>query len=76
MCDSYIAFLPKKLESSSMGVIYPTGCFRGVFFSKELEFAVDNGYKIIKIYPGYSFQKSIIFDTFIDKLYSRVLVRK
>ena len=36
----------------------PERCIRGCFFSEELKFAIEHGYKIIKIYEIWHFKKT------------------
>src|SRR5271170_257788 len=55
---------------SELGTIYPIGSFKGLYFSEELKLAVKYGYKILAIYDGYLFEKEILFDEFVDKLYN------
>ncbi|RGB22182.1 DNA polymerase B 2 [Rhizophagus diaphanus] len=52
--NEYIGLLSIKYEGK---LICPAGIFRGLFFSEELNFALENGYRIIKINTLYSFQK-------------------
>jgi len=67
--------LPIKSDNdhAEMGIIYPCGSWRGIYFSEELKFALNYGYKIIEVFDGYSFKKENLFKPFIDKLY---LLRK
>jgi hypothetical protein len=60
------------IDDTSEGIIYPKGFFRNIYFSEELKLAVSKGYKIIKIFSGYKYEQSgILFDQFVDVLYSK-----
>lgn len=63
---SYLGLLPlRKLE----GLLMPNGKWRGWYFSEELKFAQDNGYKI-KVIKGYNFNKEYnIFNKYVNYLY-------
>lgn len=50
----YIGLLPLKHNGK---LICPGGTFTGLFFSEELYFASKNGYNLIAINKGYSFQR-------------------
>lgn len=51
-------------------LVFPTGRFRGVFFSEELKLAVINGAKIIKHHRGEAFTKTdYLFTEFIENAY-------
>jgi hypothetical protein len=69
---SSIGLLPIKAANNypELGIIYPLGTFRGIYFAKELMLAVSNGYTITKIHSGYSFNHAILFEQFIEKTYS------
>lgn len=66
-----LPILPIKSKElhSELGILYPTGSWRGVYFSEELRLALTHGYKIIKIYDGYSFKKDRIFDSYMNRIY-------
>ena len=64
--DLYIPFLTKY--EKDRGLISPTGCWTGVFFSEELKLAQKLGYKI-KILRGVSYEKKPLFVGIIDKFY-------
>ncbi|KAK4412249.1 DNA polymerase [Sesamum alatum] len=67
-------FLPYKDKMGTL--IFPTGKFIGVFYSEELKFARDLGYKIIPL-RGYMFEKkSSPFEGFISDLYESRLEAK
>jgi hypothetical protein len=55
---------------SDMGVIYPIGTWRGIYFSEELKIAQRFGYKINRIFDGYSYKKIRLFDNFVYKLFN------
>jgi hypothetical protein len=57
----YIGLLPLKKNGS---LICPGGNFEGFFFSEELRFAIENGYKLISIKLAWSFQKGT--NTFLE----------
>jgi hypothetical protein len=67
---------PKKLDIPILQIhnkgvtVSPLGKFKGWFFSEELVNARDNfGYEI-EVLRGYTFDQRIIFDNFVDELYS------
>lgn len=64
--DNYLGLLPVKSESS---LIFPIGEWEGWYFSEELKFAQENGYKL-DIVRGYNFTKkaSNIFKDFVDDI--------
>lgn len=65
--DSYIPVLPFKTETR---LIFPTGRFRGVYFSEELKLAVEQGYKILEVHEGHLYtQCSDFFASYIDYWY-------
>lgn len=70
--DIKLPVLPTKSENNNveMGTIYPLGTFYGTYFSEELKYAITQGYKILKIFDGYTFDTDIIFDNFVTKLYA------
>ena len=50
-------------------LIFPTGSFSGTWFSEELNYAEENGYKVDRI-EGIMYEKSPdVFKSFIDKFY-------
>ncbi len=64
--DSYLGLLPVRHET---GVFMPNGRWSGWYFSEELKFAFDNGYKI-KVIKGYNFDKSNnVFDNYVKHFY-------
>lgn len=70
-CPSTITrpFLPYRVDNVSL--VFPTGEFVGVYFSEELIFARDLGYKIIPL-KGYLFEKKPSpFDSFVSSLFGR-----
>lgn len=69
-----IGLLP--LRTKDKGLIFPVGKFNGVWFSEELKFAKNNGYKI-KIIEGYNFNKiKSPFKKYILDLYNLKLKNK
>lgn len=67
-------FLPYKDHNNTL--LFPTGKFVGVYFSEELIYARDLGYKIIPL-RGYLFEKKPSpFDSFVSSLFGRRLEAK
>jgi hypothetical protein len=63
--NDYLGLLPVH----NKGLIMPNGEWYGTYFSEELKFACENGYKI-EVYKGYVFNKVYnAFDEFIDHFY-------
>lgn len=60
--DEYIGLLSIKLQGR---LVCPKGIFRGLFFSEELKFAIDNGYQIVKIHNLIQFTKAYAFKDLI-----------
>jgi len=59
-------------RSSSNGLIYPAGVFRGVYCSVDLQEAVALGYTIVEVHAGIYWKDSAnIFKHLIHKLYNR-----
>lgn len=76
VCPSTIEhpFLPYKDKFGTL--IFPTGRFIGVYYSEELKYARELGYKIIPL-RGYMFQKKASpFEGFISDLYKSRLEAK
>lgn len=68
-------FLPYR-DVSSQTVLYPTGEFVGVYFSEELKYARDLGYRVTLL-SGYSFQKmNSPFESFVATTYDKRLSAK
>ena len=64
--SNYLGLLPIRNEK---GLIMPIGKWHGWYFSEELKFAKDNGYKI-KVIKGYNFIKEYnVFDEYVKYLY-------
>ena len=64
--DKYLGLLPVR---TATGIHLPVGNWSGWYFSEELKFARDNGYKI-SVIKGYSFnRKKSIFDKYINDIY-------
>lgn len=62
-------FLPYRDDNNTL--LFPTGKFVGVYFSEELIYARDLGYKIIPL-RGYLFEKKPSpFDSFVSSLYGK-----
>ena len=49
-------FLPIRGRGIGIGLTFSLGKWEGWYFSEQLKFAKENGYKI-KIFRGYSFNK-------------------
>ncbi|KAE9444558.1 hypothetical protein C3L33_23544, partial [Rhododendron williamsianum] len=63
-------FLPYRSQSSNL-LLFPTGEFKGVYFSEELKFAKKLGYKILPI-RGYLFdRKPSPFRKFVNEVSDR-----
>ena len=64
--DNYFGLLPVRNKE---GLYFPLGKWRGWYFSEELKFAMQNGYKI-KVIKGYSFSRTKdVFKSYVDKIY-------
>ena len=64
--NSYLGLLPVR---EKQGIIMPNGQWSGWYFSEELKFAYNNGYKIT-IIKGYHFNKlENVFDDFVKNFY-------
>lgn len=64
--DLYIGLLPVKNDK---GIELPLGTWKGWYFSEELKFAQDNGYKIT-VLNGYSFnQVENTFKSYVSEIY-------
>jgi len=62
----YLGLLPYRTKS---GLISPIGMFEGFYFSEELKFAYENGYKIT-VLSGYQFDKTEnVFNDYVKHLY-------
>lgn len=58
--------LPFKYEGRT---IYPTGTWRGVYFSEELKGMIPLGYKF-KLIRGFEFSKANIFDSYVNHFFN------
>ncbi len=64
--DNYLGILPVR---TPFGLTFPVGKWDGWYFSEELKFAKQNGYKI-KVLKGYSFNREAnVFKNYVDKVY-------
>ena len=64
--NDYLGLLPVR---SSAGLTFPLGKWEGWYFSEELKFAKENGYKI-KVLKGYNFNRQAdVFKDYISKVY-------
>ena len=67
--DTYIPILPVKSDGK---LIFPSGTFRGVFYSEELKLALSQGAKILKVYRGEQFTDAHdLFSEYIDYFYAQ-----
>lgn len=63
------AYLGLLLYRNKSGINFPLGKWKGWYFSEQLKFVQDNGYKI-KVIKGYIFNREkSVFDKYINKLY-------
>lgn len=64
--EGYLGLLPFRTIN---GLNFPLGKWEGWYFSEELKFAKEHGYKI-KVLKGYTFNKeSNVFNEYIEKVY-------
>jgi len=63
-----IPILLVKGKITNGKTIAPLGSWRGWYFTEELKFAVEQGYKV-KVLKGYLYEKANLFDTYVDFLY-------
>lgn len=64
--DGYFGSLPVR---DSSAISFPLGKWKGWYFSEELKFAQENGYRI-NVIRGYSFSREKgVFDNYINKIY-------
>lgn len=70
--DTILPVLPIRSKSKyeQLGVIYPKGYLRGVYFSEEIKLALQRGYTLHKIHSAYSFKKANLFCEFIYDVYN------
>lgn len=67
--NNYLGLLPYRTKKGSL--VFPTGKWSGWYFSEELKFAADNGYKI-EIIRGYNFDKQEkVFTKFVSNIYEK-----
>ena len=63
--DLYLGLLPVR----DLGLIFPLGRWNGWYFSEELKFAQENGYKIT-VMKGYNFSREKdVFTKDVEKVY-------
>lgn len=76
--DSYIPVLGIKAEvGHGEKYIFPNGNIRGFFCSPEIELALREGYKILKVHSGRIYKNGgKIFETFVNDLYEKRLEAK
>lgn len=68
--DMYIPPLGVKYEGMENRLIFPTGTFRGVWSTLELNYAMTLGVKILRVYRGMVFNDiGPIFKNYIEHLY-------
>lgn len=64
---NYLGLLPVRKGG---GLTFPLGIWEGWYFSEELKFAKENGYKIT-VLSGYSFSREYkVLDSYINKVYA------
>lgn len=64
--NDYIGLLPQRTDT---GIVMPLGKIKGWYFSEELKFAFENGYKI-HVISGYRFDKNEkVFDKYVNEMY-------
>ena len=65
--DGYLGLLP--IRTNGGGLIFPLGQWEGWYFSEQLKFAKQHGYKI-KVLIGYTFDRvPDVFTDYINKVY-------
>ena len=65
--ENYLGLLPVR---NSLGIEFPLGVWSGWYFSKELKFAKENGYKF-EVLNGYHFNSEPnVFKSYIENIYS------
>lgn len=68
--ETYIPVLGIRYENMESRLIFPTGQFRGIWSTMELNYAMTLGVKILKVYRGMIFSNiGPIFKEYIDALY-------
>ncbi len=69
--DHFFPFLGVKHEiEGSEKLIFPTGTFKGIWCTQEIEYAKSLGVKVKKVYRGITFQNGgKFFKNFIENLY-------
>lgn len=71
--DCYMPILWKKTPK----LIFPTGIFRGVYFSEEIKLAVSQGARVLKHHRGEMFDsRTDFFEEYIKKLFKCALIMK
>ncbi len=69
--DMYIPPLGMRFEGMDHRLIFPTGKFRGIWATSEINYAMEMGCKITKVFNGMVFQnEGKIFEGFIEYLYA------
>lgn len=64
--DMYYPILPTKINGK---LLFPLGKFEGWYFSEELKYAKEQGYKI-ELIKSYIFDKNFIFDKYVNDFYA------
>ena len=59
--------------SGGIRTVAPLGTWEGMIFSKEMDNAIKYGYKF-EILRGYTFNQAIVFDKYINELYTLRLI--
>ena len=64
--DIKVPVLPHKVDGKT---IFPTGTWRGVYFSEELKAVIPLGYKIKPVGTAYEYSKIDLFSVYVDHFY-------
>lgn len=68
--ETYVPVLGLRFKNMDHRLIFPTGTFRGVWSTLELNYAITQGVKILKVYRGMIFNNGgNIFNRYITRLY-------
>lgn len=68
-CPTNIKTPLLPFRTISNEVIYPTGCWTGVYFSELLKEVVKHGYKV-KLIEGHEFSKAKLFNNYVEHFYN------
>jgi len=69
--DLKIPFLSCKVPNKIGGykLVFPKGCFKGIYFSEEINYAISLAYKIRPL--GYVFERGNPLTSYVNEIYSR-----